>query len=67
MKEGISVRDDGKLNKHENLLNQMYLFYENYYDTRDEFEKDIWDIRKIPGAKVLEHEAQYLLNFKSIP
>lgn len=67
IKEGISVRDDGKLNKHENLLNQLYLFYENYYDTRDESEKDIWDIRKIPGAKVVEHEAHYLLNFKGIP
>ena len=67
IERGISVRSDGKLNKWENSLNQLYLFYENYYDIREEFEKDIWDIRKIPGIKVVAHEAKYLLNFEGIP
>lgn len=39
----------------------------NFYDTREEIEKDIWDVRKIPGARITKNESDYLLNFTKIP
>ncbi len=37
------------------------------YDTRDEYEKDIWDCRKVPGAKITETQSNYYLDFTDIP
>lgn len=51
----------------ETLLNQVYKFYIDFYDTRDEYEKDIWDIRIIAPSKVLRHVSHYRLNFTAIP
>ena len=31
---------------------QLYLFFSDFYDTRDEYEKDIWDCRKIPSVDI---------------
>ncbi|MHB8065476.1 MAG: tyrosine-type recombinase/integrase [Ruminiclostridium sp.] len=39
----------------------------DFYDIRDEYEKDIWDIRIIAPSKVLEHVSHYRLNFTEIP
>ena len=39
----------------------------NFYDTRDETEKDIWDVRKITGARLTENKCHYLLDFTKIP
>jgi len=56
-----------RFTRYETLLKQLYNFYVVFYDTRDEYEKNIWDIRKIASTKVLEHASHYLLNFKDIP
>ncbi|WP_255259518.1 hypothetical protein [Bacillus toyonensis] len=45
----------------------MFLFYKDFYNTRDEFEKDIWDVRNIPGARFPDHESRHKLNFSDIP
>ncbi|EGD50321.1 integrase [Thermoanaerobacter ethanolicus JW 200] len=49
------------------FLTNYILFFTNLYDTRDEYEKDIWDCRKIPGAKITENKSNYYLNFSDIP
>jgi integrase len=49
------------------VLNQLHSFYVNFYDNRDEYEKDIWDCRKIPGAKITESNSEDYLNFTDIP
>jgi hypothetical protein len=56
-----------KLTHYENLLSQLCHYYNNFYDTRDEFEKDIWDFRKIPGSRITPHESQHILDFRDIP
>ncbi|EGD50119.1 hypothetical protein TheetDRAFT_3071 [Thermoanaerobacter ethanolicus JW 200] len=52
----MSINDDGEISnkQYETVFNQLYSFFTNLYDTRDEYEKDIWDCRKIPGAKITE-------------
>ncbi|MES9731576.1 tyrosine-type recombinase/integrase [Bacillus sp. AP50] len=66
---GLSIRiyDRRKLSNYENLLNRLFLFYRDFYDTRDEFEKDVWDVRNIPGARFPDHESRHKLNFSDIP
>ena len=49
------------------VFHQLYSFFVNYYDTREEIEKDIWDVRKIPGVRITENKSSYLLNFTKIP
>lgn len=49
------------------IFNQLYDFFKTFYDIRDEYEKDIWDCRKIPGAKITETSAHYFLHFTEIP
>ncbi|MFA9377024.1 MAG: tyrosine-type recombinase/integrase [Lachnotalea sp.] len=49
------------------MLREPYRFFLNLYDTRDEIEKDIWDFRRIPGAKRTETSSTYKLNFTEIP
>ncbi|WP_195510415.1 tyrosine-type recombinase/integrase [Clostridium tyrobutyricum] len=56
-----------RFTRYETLLNQICSFYTAFYDTRNEYEKDIWDIRKIASDKVIEHTSHYLLNFTGIP
>ncbi|MCH5583494.1 tyrosine-type recombinase/integrase [Shimazuella sp. AN120528] len=56
-----------KTTPHETVFKQLCKFYHDFYDTRDEFDKDIWDIRKIPGAKLSLTKTEYLLTFDSIP
>lgn len=46
-----------------NLLN----FIRNHYDTRDFFEKDIWDARTIDHLEWSETTTAYLLNFTKVP
>lgn len=48
-------------------LNQLCCFVEQFYDERDEFEKDEWDWRKIPGVTLPVTQSQYRLDFKCIP
>ena len=49
------------------MFNQLYTFFVNFYDSREETEKDIWDVRKIPGTRITENKSCYLLNFVKIP
>lgn len=49
------------------LFNQLYSFLINHYDTREEYEKDIWDCRNISGAKITNGSTNYNLNFLDIP
>lgn|GEM_PF-3232228 len=65
----MSINDNGKIssNQYETVFNQLYSFFVNLYDTRDEYEKDVWDCRKIAGAKITENLSAYYLNFTDIP
>ncbi|MFA2811468.1 hypothetical protein [Bacillus mycoides] len=67
VKKGLKIRRDGSLTKYETFLKVIYLFYKDFYDERDNFEKDIWDIRKIAKSKVVEHEAQFRINDSGKP
>lgn len=67
--KGLSIRTYAKrkLSNYENLLKRLFLFYHEYHDIRTEFEKDVWDVRNIPGAKYPDHESRHILNFEGIP
>ena len=62
--QGINYRST---NVYPALLNQFYKFYIQFYDSRSEYEKDIWDFRKIPGTHITKSNYQYLLNFTDVP
>jgi integrase len=49
------------------LVNQLHLFLQSIYDDREEFEKDIWDVRRIPGTRFSNNDAHYSLSFMDIP
>lgn len=48
------------------LLRQWWLYFKNFYDLREEYKKDIWDIRKLFPEKVQRNIAIYSLNFTYI-
>jgi len=48
-------------------LRRIYDYLEHFYDTRDEYDKDRWDGRKIPGVTVNYSSAHFTLNFEQIP
>jgi integrase len=66
--QGFSV-NKSRLSSHtyETLVRQVYEFIVNFYDDREEFVKDVWDMRKISGAKYTQNRADYLLSFENIP
>jgi integrase len=49
------------------LLNSACIFMANFYDDRDEFEKDVWDVRRISGARYTKNTSDYALRFDDIP
>ncbi|HOV80998.1 MAG TPA: tyrosine-type recombinase/integrase [Bacillota bacterium] len=69
VEQGFSVNKEGRLSstQYETMLQQVYQFIVNFYDDREEFEKDVWNVRKIPGARYTQNKAHYLLSFKDIP
>jgi integrase len=67
IEKGIHVHKDSTHTRFEILVNRLYDFYADFYDIRNEFDKDIWDIRKIPGVRVLDHTSHYNLNFTNVP
>jgi integrase len=73
LEKGIKKWKAFMLDKKQNIENKtiffknILTFYYDYYDERSEFEKDIWDFRKIPGAKFTKNESKYKLNFKKTP
>ncbi|MGX5477209.1 tyrosine-type recombinase/integrase [Bacillus thuringiensis] len=44
----------------------FFEFLYDFYDMRDEFDKDIWDVRNIPHASVEINYSRFKLNFESI-
>ena len=64
LEQGYQLIKMGRLstNTYEGLLQQAYQFMADFYDDRDEFEKDVWDVRKIPGAKYTQNTCSYLLS-----
>jgi len=48
------------------LFRQWWLFFQEFYDIRDEYEKDIWNIKKICPVKIEKGRANYCLNFSPI-
>lgn len=46
---------------------QLFLFFSDFYDTQNEYDKDIWDCRKIPSVDIPVHAMNYLVNFTYIP
>lgn len=67
IENGICIHKGTTRTRFEILLKRLYDFYADFYDTRNEFDKDIWDIRKIPGVRVLDHISHYNLNFTKVP
>lgn len=49
-----------------NFFTSFYKFMYDFYDTRNEFDKDIWDVRNIPHASVEINYSRYKLNFEKI-
>lgn len=50
-----------------NFLSKIIRFFESFYDTRTEYEKDIWDIRNINKSKIPIAQSKYTLNFNGVP
>lgn len=63
------------LNKKGNLLNetrlshfkQFHEFISDYYDQRPETQKDIWDTRRISGARICHSTASFVVSFVKVP
>lgn len=69
IEEGYKVNKVGKISNLllRGILNQFLTFFESFYDTRDEFEKDIWDVRNIDNSKISIAQSRYTLNFQAVP
>lgn len=69
IERGHLAGDDGRLasGTYESLLLQSVPFLAEFYDDREEFEKLVWDVRKIPGAQLTNTAADHLLHFEWIP
>lgn len=48
-------------------FNQVYNYWLKAYDTRDEYAKDIWDIRNINPSKISLVQSKYYLKFTNVP
>lgn len=55
--------------KYQVLKKQMIRFFTDFYDERDEFEKDVWHANRIPGVKqsAAEKRVHHSMNFEEIP
>jgi integrase len=49
------------------ILIQLHSFFSDFFDTRDEYDKEIWDCRKIPGITIPVNATKYRLNFTTVP
>ena len=67
--QGHFVDKQGRLinEKYETLVKQCYQFLQTFFDDRDEFEKDVWDVRRIPGVKFTDDSSNYRLSFLDVP
>ena len=57
------------LHKYQVLWKQMAEFFADFYDERDEFEKDVWLAARIPGVKqsAAERRVNHSIRFTGIP
>ena len=63
IEQGLTVKKSNQT-----LLLQSHRFMVNFYDEREEFEKDTWDVRRIPGARYAQTVSSGLqLSFEDIP
>lgn len=46
---------------------RVHSFFSDFYDIRGEFEKDIWDFRKIPGVNIPVNSTTYRIDFTIVP
>lgn len=69
IEKGYKVNEKGEISNWlaKGILNQLLVFFKSFYDTRNEYEKDIWDIRKINKSKVSIVQSKYTLNFQDVP
>ncbi len=69
IESGVKVNEEGKLKSdyYKIVFRQIHSFFVNFYDTREEFEKDIWNFRKIPGARYNKSSSNFLLDFTEVP
>lgn len=64
------INTNNSLRSYSATLNSLYDFITNFYDDREETEKDIWNCKKIKGAKYPATgrlSGNVTLNFTSIP
>jgi integrase len=62
-----TIKKDGSDHGNISFLSQLHKFISYLYDEREEYDKDVWDCRKIPCIRITENKANYMLNFTEIP
>ncbi len=62
-----NARGEVRANIYRAMFCGILRFYNDFDDDRKEFEKDFWDARKIPGARITVSQSNYQLNFTDIP
>lgn len=64
-----NINTDGSLIVCNSIVSSLYDFIKDFYDYREETEKDIWNIRNIKGAKIpaSNHGNYLILNFTFTP
>ncbi|MCI3986027.1 hypothetical protein MMJ63_14200 [Bacillus vallismortis] len=66
VKNHIGTKSYMRVTQYINVYNQFYKFFLDYYDERDEIEKDKWDIRKL-SVDFNETRGEYIVSFEKIP
>ncbi|WML24425.1 tyrosine-type recombinase/integrase [Neobacillus sp. OS1-33] len=61
------ITKSGNNSSHITVFNSIIKYLSHFYDTREELEKDVWDLRKIPNARYTINGTHYLLSFEKIP
>jgi Site-specific recombinase XerD len=68
LENGFKLLDNNKISSTEmNSIPYVLDFIQNFYDDREETEKDIWYSKNIKGAKIPASGVNGHINFKSIP
>lgn len=64
LKSGIKYRNDFEAVYD---MRRLYAYLDRFYDRRDEYEKDQWDVRKMPGVTFSYSSAHFTLSFALVP
>lgn len=65
-KNNIGTKSYNKASRDIVIFNQFYDFFVDYYDEREEIEKDVWDIRNL-SVEFNEARGEYIISFEKIP